>query len=349
MSRILTISSLGLAAVFCVSAAQFQIGLATNQAFSTTVNATTACAGATQNATGYAGCVSGSATAATGGSGASWTSQSGSPTSVYGNNLFSGASSSVNGTASFYPASSYSVSDNAVGTVNLSVNSSGISSPVWEGSGGSGGGTTSLVLPVGIFGANIVWTMLQDAYGVDGNSNTSVVFAFGSGSQTADRGTVTYSLKNGEGIRDAVACSGTVSTGVRTTCDTYSKLTTATVASPVIKNSIASYTQNVYSASYADDVRQSAGAYYHTSGTVNLDAQRFDFLGAHTNDWLVSITITNTNGTYTSGTSLTNTSRTGLSAVTVATDLDPTPEPSTMAMIAGGLGVVAWVRRRRTA
>jgi len=345
MSRILTISSLGLVAVFAVNAAQFQIGLTTNQAFATNVNAITgSCAGATQNAANYAGCVAGSATAA-GTNGSSWNSNTGAPTSLYGNNLFSGASSTVSGGASFFPASTYAVTDPTAGTVNLSVNSSGISSSVWEGSGGST--STSLTLPVGVYGANLVWTMLQDAYGVDTNSYTSVTFNFGSGSQTADGASVTYSLKDGEGIRDAVACTGVVGTGVRTTCDTFSKATTATQSALVFKNGVSEYTTNVYSNTYADTTR--SGAYLHTSGTVQLDAQRFDFLNAHATDWLVSITITNTAGVYTAGSALTNTSRTALSAVTVATDLDPAPEPSTMAMIAGGIGVLAWVRRRRTA
>ncbi len=352
MSRILKISSFGLAAAFAINAAQFQVALSTNLAFSTSVNATTACAGATQNASGYNGCVAGSAVGTSSTNlqgGNNWNSI---PT--YSSNLFSGANSAAapgSNASSFAPASSYNVADPYTsGGVNLSLPST---STVWMGAAGTNSGqVTTLIVPVAIKGANVVWTMLQDAYGVNGNSYTEVSFNFGSQSNsTSGLTTITYDLKTGREIRDAVACTGVSASfpsATTSNCSSYAQNTTAGSSANAVNlgTGVAVYSTQLTQSSYAGDAR--AGSYLNTAGTVQLDAQRFDFLGQHTNDWLVSISITSlTGGAFYGGSSLVNTSRTALSAITVSTDT--APEPSTWAMIAGGLGVLGWVRRRRTA
>ena len=352
MSRILKISSLGLAAALAVNAAQFQLALSTNLAFSSSVNATTACAGGTQNASGYAGCVAGSAVATASSGvqgGSSWNSQA-----TYSANLFSGANTASapgSNASNITPSSSYNVADPyTTGGINLTLPST---STVWMGAAGTASGqVTTLVVPVAIKGANVVWTMLQDAYGVNGNSYTEVTFNFGSTSnQTSGYSTITYDLKTGREIRDAVSCTGASSSFPAATTANCSSFAQSTSAGSRANNinlgtGVAVYSTQVMQTAYAGDAR--SGAYLNTAGTVQLDAQRFDFLGQHTNDWLVSISITSlTGGAFYGGSSLVNTSRTALEAITVSTDT--APEPSTWAMIAGGLGVLGWVRRRRSA
>ncbi len=333
MKRILTISWVGLVAVAAASAASFNINLAQGLSAanvtggSNTISGT--CAGGTQAAAGYGGCIQGTQAAGTGTGNVAWNS-----VNTYSNNIFNSASSATAGngnTGSFSPASSYNVTDPYAGTISLAL---GSTSTVWNGTGGPSGATATLTIPIGVYGVTDVWTMLQDEFGVNGVSNTTVIFNFGSSSnQTSGLTQVSYSLTNGNQIRSSTVCTGTNTGGAApASCTGFAGTTSS------------SNTTQVYSQAYAGDGR--TGPYLNTQGNIYLDAQVFNLATSYSaaTPWLVSIQIQNIGGVY-NGTGSTFTSRTALSAITV----DTAPEPSSVALFGAGLGALAWFRRRRQA
>jgi hypothetical protein len=82
----------------------------------------------------------------------------------------------------------------------------------------------------------------------------------------------------------------------------------------------------------------SAGAYSNSTGTVSLDDQEFQFGNAFLDKYLVSVSVTDPNAANLS-------SRTALSAMTV--DFYSAPEPSTIALLAVGGGLIGLKRFRR--
>jgi len=188
-------------------------------------------------------------------------------------------------------------------------------------------------IPMGIFGVQNVWTMLNDQYGIAG-STTQVIFNFGTTAGVANLPALTFTLVNGNSIRDSVDCltSSTSCPAYATSLSTSAYGTNDTTAAVAGASSVSAF--NVWEGTYAGTP---TGAYAGmTSGDVFLDGQDFSLVG-YGSDYLVSMQIVDTN----TGTRQT---RDLLSAVTVGYNA---PEPSTWLLLAAGLGGLFLVQRRR--
>jgi len=212
---------------------------------------------------------------------------------------------------------------------------------VWAGSndGGTVGAplTSTITIPIGIFGVTNVYTQLNDEYGVNNAINTTVQFNFGA---TGSSGSLLFNLVNGKVIADSFDCTGgsglaaCIAAGYATTIDTvnsYNQAGTVVVPSSSVASVSAS---SIYGTTYTTSAFT---PYANTTGNIFLDAQNF-YLGtfATPGTELYNIVISNTNtGLFKS--------RVELTAITVTT----TPEPSTVFMGIAGLGFVAYFARRR--
>jgi hypothetical protein len=218
--------------------------------------------------------------------------------------------------------------------------------------------SSNIVIAVGVYGVDKIWTMLNDYWGADGLVNTTVDFTFddssnGTGGTTAAV-TESIALTNGQQIRSAIDSAGSTA---KTCLTTYTDATTGTCTSPgsTIATSLGAATTignaavsagNVFSSSYSSAPGANGGRQYTgTTGTIALDYQLFDFGALHTNDFLVSITIKSQLAGAQSG-SATNQTRVGLSAITVN---QVVPEPGTIILSLAGLGALGYFRRRRKA
>jgi hypothetical protein len=355
MSRLTTISMLGLAAIATLNAGQIQINLGA-QALGGATNPTatfatqtfygqtsSTCTGASLASNGtFTGCKAPTANPSIGAAGQqqSLTSYSslGPAERTLSGSLFGGATL---GTALTQTTFTDSVTGGAFNRT-----SDGTGQDVWAVVTG-----TSLVVPVGIYGVDKVWTMLNDYWGVGGKQNTTVSFLFGTASDgSGTNNTVDVTLTNGQQIRSSVICNTPSSSGIAcpsvagTGGPTGSLIATGLTSSSTVSG-VGITTGSVdYSSTYSGfgtngPYRNAGGS---TSGNVVLDDQLFTFGSAHTTEFLVSITISNALGTSQSGV---NVSRTALSGITV----NQVPEPSTILMALTGLGAVGYFRRRRKA
>lgn len=218
--------------------------------------------------------------------------------------------------------------------------------------------STTLTVGVGKFGVATAWTMLNDEYGTDGSSFTTVTFNFGaSANATAYDYSVVFRLVDGQQIRGSLLCNQTTSNSAygasAGTCPNYA--TTLSNGSAVASNyNVRVAATQVASTTYTDpnDTSRATARDYpflKTSGSAVLDLQRFDFnYTALANDYLVNVKITNTGGQYNpfDVAPVVDTSRTALSALTVE-DGATTPEPGTVALFLSGLGLVAAAKRRQ--
>jgi hypothetical protein len=349
MFRTIASLSLGLTALATLNAGQIQIG-GSNGTSGLSSNylagvAGSPCAGAyasgQSSLAGYAGCQA----AGTGGV-ANTTGLNGTSFKLfsYSGSLFN--SLTENGSPLATPPTTLTANDALATPVTFDLLST---NQQWGGSGGTADGTfggtatsTSLTIPISIFGVDKVWTMLQDYWGTNGSQNTTVVFNFGATSnQTSGYTSLTFKLVNGNQIRDAVDCSGLSTSpapganpndfnaaGCQSFAETTSSATTASAFTEV----------------YNGDTAASS-MYYNTSGSVHLDDQLFQFGAAQSTQWLDNIVITNTDGL--AGTP-TQTSRTSLSAITVdTTAVVPTPEPGSIMLILSGISAIGVSRIRR--
>jgi hypothetical protein len=211
-------------------------------------------------------------------------------------------------------------------------------------------GTSSITIPIGIFGVTDVDTMLNDEYGVSGGSPITVKFNFSSGA--GDTGTLSsesFTLINGEVYRDGFDCTAgtcpayvtTLSTLSANVTDAFSTTGTDDGRANTVTAGTAYVTAfNVWSGTYTGGT----GAYNQTNGTLFLDAQDFTLGSAASGVYLNNFVITDTAG------STTRVSKDALSAVTVfeATSTS-TPEPSTVLLLVTGIGAMCLIRRRRKA
>jgi len=191
--------------------------------------------------------------------------------------------------------------------------------------------SSSLIIPVGIFGTDSAWTMINNQWGVAGNTSASVTFYFGSSSNTTDAGSLTFNLVNGQLVRDATQCAGNGTGTIH--CSSFA--TTLSAPSNVPAGTSAS-AGTIYSEQYSAGSSVS-NPYKTTTGTEALDYQHFTFGTAFLNDYLSEVKVTDIGGAP-------NNSRTGVSAVTV----DVAPEPSTILMFMTGLGAIGFARFRKT-
>jgi hypothetical protein len=216
-----------------------------------------------------------------------------------------------------------------------------------------------LVVPVGVYGVNTIWTMLNDYWGGDDLYNTTVIFTFDDSSNGAGGSKIpvveTIALRNGDQIRSSINATSEPAPKTCTTTYTTGTCVSNTITQgPVIATTLALGATpigsalvtagNVFSTPY-NTITGSTGAreYAGTSGQVVLDYQKFDFQGLHSSDYLVSITIRNQfDATQTTGTGV-NQTRTFLSAISV----EQVPEPSTIILSVMGLGALGSFRRRK--
>lgn len=211
----------------------------------------------------------------------------------------------------------------------------------------------SITIPVGVFGVDAVWTMLNNEFGSLGANDTSITFNFGTTSNAITNLTqVSVNLFNSSGnsggqsaaggtgqIRSSVDCT-TVNSS---TCNTISSgplASSSVLASSVVVNNGAPtardvnvLTRQIYTSAYDSVV---ASKYATSTGNVVLDDQGFSFGGAYNGLYLVSVSVT-------ANTATPSTSYSALSALTV----DTVPEPSTWLLLATGFGAFGLLGRRR--
>jgi len=216
--------------------------------------------------------------------------------------------------------------------------------------------STPLTIPIGIFGVQNVWTMLNDVWGCTAgnqsgpcagasNADTVIKFTFdknSNGNDAASLETVTFTLINGNEIRDAVDCTsgGACSTlGYATGLAALSNMTPTIGGSAGITfpSGINVATGTLYSPEYSAGATGS-GNYNSTTGTLALDYQEFQFGNAFLNDYLVKASVSNPN-------SASSQTRTGFSAITLDV---AAPEPSTVLLVMAGLGFLGVKRMRRS-
>jgi hypothetical protein len=211
----------------------------------------------------------------------------------------------------------------------------------------------TLTIPMGVFGVQNVWTMLNNYYGADGVVNTSVTFTFDDNADGSDANsltTLTVDLKNGTEIRSSVDC--TANCGTTEYASTLASGATVVNGSDIHctgANCIAAVTvlaNNLFSA--LNLTPNPSTQFGGQIVTAVLDDQGFFFGNAFANQYLVSVGITE-NGYGVSGSTA---SATALSAITVETfdttaASTATPEPSTVLLVIGGLAGFAFIGRRR--
>jgi len=257
-------------------------------------------------------------------------------------------------------ASPGTLTDSADGVTFAMISQSSTNSNLWAVNSTS----AVITLPVGIFGVQNVWTMLNDYFGKSGVSDTVVKFTFSSVSATDTNAsqdtTVTFDLVNGTQIRSAVDCSTTMSGETSTQISNCNSLDFATTLAPSsslngsvnVNNTGATnqaytiLTNNLFSSVYTN---ATLAPYANTEGNVVLDDQGFEFGTQFSNDYLVSITVSDPNYLVCSSAPCLTASRSALTAVSVQTaaQLGSTPEPSTVFLLLGGLGTLGFARFRR--
>ncbi len=156
-------------------------------------------------------------------------------------------------------------------------------------------GATSIVVPVDVEDVDDAYILLNDYFGVSSATyQVNLNFTFNGGSSTD-----TFNLTSGTNIESAVQCGSTKSPSWTGTgnCTTYAQSTSS------------SNTDTAWSANYSNSsVNQTP--YSGTSGNLVLSDLTFDISG-FAGDELDTITITENNN-------LANSSKLGLSAITVA-------------------------------
>jgi len=218
-------------------------------------------------------------------------------------------------------------------------------------------GVSSITVPIGIYGVKQVYTMLDDLYGTYGSSGSfvSVQFNFSSSSSSGASGNLTpvvVPLLGGVEIRGAVDCTGPGTNPVGTgqcPSQTETQASSTTLVNGVSETGDAAglsvSTQIVDGPmAYTGTTTSATGPFAGTAGMIFLDEEGFNFSSAYMNDYLVSLTVTESNGTS-------GISNAALTAVTVNTfaSLTTAPEPSSILLIGGGLVGLGLFRTRRKA
>jgi hypothetical protein len=240
-------------------------------------------------------------------------------------------------------------------------NNRGASNTAWI-STGTGGATSTLTIPVGIFGVNDVATLLNTTGGVmtggtvcagatiTATANTTctntrsysyVTLEFNHTDPTGLTGTdlfETVSLVNGVTQRNIL--DGTCVNGSASFCTGTGALATTQSNGLVMDpNTGIMYTivaQNDFTGSTSNNIHGTNGP--ANNSTMFLDAQLIPVFSEYSGNYLVSVSITNT-GTSSGA----NYNEEVLSGLTVTAS----PEPSTILMLLGGIGVMAASRLRR--
>jgi len=348
MLRIHKILFLGLAVLGAASAGpiQLQIGGGTNGVNGLTSNYITTNSGSTT------GCSAGTCPA--------WTEQN------YNTNLFLGATASggsttpdAYGAGNANSTGTYSQSSAATGTMTDTTNNitfamindgtgAGGSNNVWVAPTATTAGDSPLItIPVGVFGVESVWTMLNaDLASAATSRDAWVVFNFSNSvSYTVKLSNTANSSNSVNGfLQDAVDCtpSTTNCTGAYNGA-TGSALNGTNGTGSVIPAGITIDTNQLYSFGYTNT------SFGSTGGNVVLDDQGFVFSGAVLTESLAN-TLNNIQIEQVASMSTDPSATVGLSAVTViASGASATPEPSTVALLVLGMGAILFNRNRRRA
>jgi hypothetical protein len=220
-------------------------------------------------------------------------------------------------------------------------------------------GSSSIYVPIDIYGVQTVWTMLNDYLG----SAVTIKFSFNSTDSLTGATTVSLNLTDGLNIRSAVLC-GTpgVSPGCPASASTGSLVgsagsfvattTVGTLSGPAgnqlrVSTGSINYpnssgaTNTVWNPSYSNIPTVTGGTSNSdagSTGTLTLDDQAFQFGSTFSSAWLVGLTITEGN----TGPGTTSMAHFGLSAVTVDSVGSATPEPSTAALGFVGLALAGF-------
>jgi hypothetical protein len=201
--------------------------------------------------------------------------------------------------------------------------------------------TSTLTIPVGVFGVTDVWTMINDIE-ASNTRDVSVTFNFGTtATTTSDSVTVRTSDADGASasgqVRNGLVCSSG--------CLETSQPGTGGLAGEV-SSGVTVVADNLWNQSFFGCITTSVGAVGGTCGTAYLDDQGFFFNGlsvgtglTNLNTYLVSVQVKEVSTTGGGA---------GLSAVTIDTAA-ATPEPSTVLLFVAGLGVVGLGRLRKRA
>ena len=339
MFSLIKTSIFGMAAIVTLQAGQIQIGAGSNGLTSSYIasSTTSSCSGNTNaystGQAGYNGCL-----AVTQGAGVVQRN--------YVATLFQNASGAT------APAGT-TITDAANGNVTFNriqgdlATGQAVGADFWATSASP---PSSVIVPVGIYGVDKAWTMLNDYWGGDGEvGNMVVTFRWddssnGTGGVTAAYNEV-YNLKNGETVRSAVACASSAPAA----CKTLSGAIPISTSLDLLVNHGGVTANNVFTDASGNSLGATAAVgsrYVNQSGlTLQLDNQMFSFGTAHLNEFLVSITIANqiTSG-YTGAANGSSNTRAALSAVTVN---QVVPEPGTVFLALAGLGAVGYFRRRK--
>jgi hypothetical protein len=226
--------------------------------------------------------------------------------------------------------------------------------------------TSTLTIPVGIFGVNSVATLLNTTGGVmtggtvcSGATTTAaanttctntasysyITLEFNHTDATGATGTdlfETIALINGvtqRNILDGTCVNGlgSLCTGTGTLATTLSNSTITDPNSSVVYSVSA---LNAFTGATSLNINGANAPSNNT--TMFLDAQLFPVFSEYTGDYLVSVSITNTGANK--GAAFSEEVLSGLSVT-------ETPEPSTVLLLLGGLGVIAVsrIRRKKTA
>lgn len=219
------------------------------------------------------------------------------------------------------------------------------------------GGNNTLTIPVGVFGVQNVWTMLNNYFGKDTNNDTNVTFTFDNnkdGSDAASKTVLTVDLVNGKEVRAGFDCTAN--------CGSWVDYSTGLAASTSVTGSglqcagncpalVTVVTNNIFSST---GITGGAGTNVAgATGTAVLDDQGFLFGSMFSNQYLVSIGVTQKN--FATGIGLSGGNLASISAVSAVT-LDTfdrgnndvaTPEPSTVLMLLGGFSALGFARLRR--
>lgn len=200
-------------------------------------------------------------------------------------------------------------------------------------------GTSTVTIPVGVFGVGTVWTMLNDYNG----SAVTATFYFNGTNTTTGATQVAVNLVDGQTIRSAVLCSNGCAAG-----SSQSLVASNTVAATNVPGG--NITVSTGSINYPN------GTPWHpaytsilagqpdaasTAGNLTLDDQAFQFGSTFANQYLVQVVFTEAN-TQPSNPLAHFT----LTALTVDT-LGNTPEPSTLVLGALCLGLAGGFKRFR--
>lgn len=201
----------------------------------------------------------------------------------------------------------------------------------------TGTATSTLTIPIGIFGVTDVWTMINDIEGTAARDVT-VTFNFGTSATVS-------SFAENVLLTNANAASATGQIRNALVCNTCAESTQVGLSGGTFAGGVTVVANNVWSQSYSVLCQTSVGSSSScgAQGTAYLDDQGFFFNGLS-----VGAGLTNLN-TYLVSVQVKEIARSGngvgLSAITV----DATPEPSTVLLFVAGLGVLGLGRLRKRA